>query len=84
MEKINVTELLNQLQEAEKADKLTAEERVAELEEIKETVKQISVLLKQLFDRREELEQAEEAYQLEQELLEQQYIDLNDLYSRKK
>ena len=84
MEKINVTEILNQLQEAEKADKLTAEERAAELEEIKETVKQISVLLKQLFDRREELEQAEEAYQLEQELLEQQYIDLNDLYSRKK
>lgn len=84
MEKINVTEILNQLQEAEKADKLTAEERTAELEEIKETVKQISVVLKQLFDRREELEQAEEAYQLEQELLEQQYIDLNDLYSRKK
>lgn len=83
MENLNINELLLQLQAAEDAGKLSSEQRAAELAQIEKTVKQMSKLMQQLFDRKEELEQAEADYQLEQEALDQRYMDLSNLYSKK-
>ena len=84
MENFNINELLVQLQEAKQAKNLSAEERVNEIAKIEETVKEISELLQQLFERRAELEAEEERYQQEQEVLNQRYQDLNDLFAPKK
>lgn len=84
MENFNINELLVQLQEAKQAKNLSAEERVNEIAKIEETVKEISELLQQLFERRTELEAEEERYQQEQEVLNQRYQDLNDLFAPKK
>ena len=83
MENLNINELLLQLQVAENAEKLSSEQRVTELAQIEKTVKQMSKLMQQLFDRKDQLEQAEEAYKLEQEELNQKYMDLSNLYSKK-
>jgi hypothetical protein len=56
MENFNINDLLVQLQEAKQAKNLSAEERVNEIAKIEETVKEISELLQQLFERRAELE----------------------------
>lgn len=84
MENFNINNLLVQLQEAKQAKNLSAEERVNEIAKIEETVKEISELLQQLFERRAELEAEEEKYQQEQEVLNQRYQDLNDLFAPKK
>jgi hypothetical protein len=84
MENFNINDLLVQLQEAKRAKNLSAEERVNEIAKIEETVKEISELLQQLFERRAELEAEEERYQQEQEVLNQRYQDLNDLFAPKK
>ena len=84
MENFNINDLLVQLQEAKQAKNLSAEERVNEIAKIEETVKEISELLQQLFERRAELEAEEEKYQQEQEVLNQRYQDLNDLFAPKK
>lgn len=84
MENFNINDLLVQLQEAKQAKNLSAEERVNEIAKIEETVKEISELLQQLFERRTELEAEEEKYQQEQEVLNQRYQDLNDLFAPKK
>jgi hypothetical protein len=84
MENFNINDLLVQLQEAKQAKNLSAEERVNEIAKIEETVKEISELLQQLFERRAELEAEEERYQQEQEVLNQRYQDLNDLFAPKK
>ena len=84
MENFNINNLLVQLQEAKQAKNLSAEERVNEIAKIEETVKEISELLQQLFERRAELEAEEERYQQEQEVLNQRYQDLNDLFAPKK
>ena len=84
MENFNINDLLVQLQEAKQAKNLSAEERVNEITKIEETVKEISELLQQLFERRAELEAEEEKYQQEQEVLNQRYQDLNDLFIQKK
>lgn len=84
MENFNINDLLVQLQEAKQAKNLSAEERVNEIAKIEETVKEISELLQQLFERRTELEAEEEKYQQEQEMLNQRYQDLNDLFAPKK
>lgn len=84
MENFNINDLLVQLQEAKQAKNLSAEERVNEIVKIEETVKEISELLQQLFERRAELEAEEEKYQQEQEVLNQRYQDLNDLFTSKK
>lgn len=84
MENFNINDLLVQLQEAKQAKNLSAEERINEIAKIEETVKEISELLQQLFERRAELEAEEEKYQQEQEVLNQRYQDLNDLFAPKK
>ena len=81
MEKI--VELLKKIEEDNKAKCLSSEERAKEIAEIDECIKQISIALRDLFDRKAELEAEEAEYQRKQEVFEQEYAVLNELYSKK-
>ena len=82
MEKIN--ELLAKIEEQCKADAASSEERVKELAEIDEHIKQISAVLSVLFDRREELMTQEEDHQMKQQAIEEDYNGLKDFFAAKK
>ncbi len=82
MEKL--TQILQQIQEEKEVRDLSAEERAAELVEIENHIKNLSEVLHKLFNRKYELEVAEEEYQKEQELLNQEYLRLHDFYAPKK
>ena len=84
MENFNINDLLAKLEEADSVETLSVENRAAELIEIENTIKAISKLLHNLFERKAELEAEEEKYQAEQEILNQRYQDLNDLFAPKK
>ncbi len=84
MENFNINDLLAKLKEADSVKTLSVENRAAELIEIENTIKAISKLLHNLFERKAELEAEEEKYQAEQEILNQRYQDLNDLFAPKK
>lgn len=84
MENFNINDLLAKLKEADSVKTLSVENRAAELIEIENTIKAISKLLHNLFERKAELEAKEEKYQAEQEILNQRYQDLNDLFAPKK
>ena len=80
----NLKKLLDDLQAAQDAKILTVEQRVSELAEIDNNIKQISVLLHTLFNRKHELEIAEEEHQKELALLEEKFAVLEDIYAPKK
>ena len=80
----NLKKLLDEMQAAQDAKSLTAEQRVSELAEIENNIKQLSVLLHILFNRKHELETAEEEYQKELALLEEKFAVLEDIYAPKK
>ena len=82
MEKIN--ELLAKIEEQCKADAQSSEERMAELAEIDGYIKQISAVLSILFDRREVLMADEEAHQMKQQAMEEDYNGLKDFFAAKK
>ena len=84
MENFNINDLLAKLEEADSVETLSVENRAAELIEIENTIKAISKLLHNLFERKAELGAEEEKYQAEQEILNQRYQDLNDLFAPKK
>ncbi len=84
MENFNINDLITQLQEEEGIENLSAEERANKIAEIENTIKSISKLLHKLFEKKEELEAEEEKYQREQEMLNQRYMDLNDIFGSKK
>lgn len=80
----NLKKLLDEMQAAQDAKVLTVDQRVAELAEIENNIKQLSVLLHTLFNRKHELETAEEEYQKELALLEEKFAVLEDIYAPKK
>jgi hypothetical protein len=81
MEKI--VELLKRIEEDNKARCVSSEERAKEIAEIDECIRQISIALRDLFNRKAELVAEEEEYQRKQEIFEQEYSVLNELYSKK-
>lgn len=81
MEKI--VELLKRIEEDNKAKCASSEERANEIAEIDECIRQISIALRDLFNRKAELVAEEEEYQRKQEIFEQEYSVLNELYSKK-
>ena len=80
----NAEELLEQLQEEELFDVVSAEERLAKLVEIENNIKSLSKLLRKLFAQKAQLEEEEAKFQEEQELLNQKYMELSELYEEPK
>lgn len=80
----NINELLEQLQEEELFDVVSAEERLAKLVEIENNIKSLSKLLRKLFAQKAQLEEEEAKFQEEQELLNQKYMELSELYEEPK
>ena len=80
----NINELLEQLQEEELFDVVSAEERLAKLAEIENNIKSLSKLLRKLFAQKAQLEEEEAKFQEEQELLNQKYMELAELYEEPK
>ncbi len=79
----NLKKLLDDLQAAEDAKKLTAEQRAAELAEIEGHIRNMSKALHELFNRKAELEAADEEARKEQEDIDRELRILQDFYSKK-
>lgn len=82
MESLN--ELINKIQEEQGKEVTSAEERTAKLAEIDNNIKALSKVLHNLFEQKAALEAEEEQYQQEEELLQQRYAELIDIYASKK
>lgn len=79
----NLKKILDDLQAAEDAKKLTAEQRAAELAEIEGHIRNMSKALHELFNRKAELEAADEEARKEQEDIDRELRILQDFYSKK-
>lgn len=84
MENFNINDLIAQLQEEEGIEQLTAEERANKITQIDNSIKTLTKLLQDLFDKKAALEAEEEEYQKQQEIINQRYQDLFDIFSQKK
>lgn len=84
MENFNINDLIAQLQEEEGAEQLTAEERANKITQIDDSIKTLTKLLQDLFNKKAALEAEEEEYQRQQEIINQRYQDLFDIFSPKK
>ena len=84
MENFNINDLIAQLQEEEGVEQLTAEERANKITQIDNSIKTLTKLLQDLFDKKAALEAEEEEYQKQQEIINQRYQDLFDIFSQKK
>jgi len=84
MENFNINDLIAQLQEEEGTEQLTAEERANKIIQIDNSIKTLTKLLQDLFNRKAALEAEEEEYQKQQEIINQRYQDLFDIFSLKK
>ena len=84
MENFNINDLIAQLQEEEGTEQLTAEERANKIIQIDNSIKTLTKLLQDLFNKKAALEAEEEEYQKQQEIINQRYQDLFDIFSPKK
>ena len=80
----NLKKMLDEMKVLQNVKSLTAEQRAVELAEIESNIKQLSEILHVLFNRKHELETAEEEYQKEQERLNEEYLKLQEFFSPKK
>ena len=80
----NINKLLEELQEEELFDVMSAEERANKLVEIENNIKSLSKLLRKLFAQKAQLEEEEAKFQKEQDLLNEKYMELVGLYEESK